>query len=71
MDLTKIIPSISIELNENSLETILKDTFKNHLSGYELSEVTFSTVDVSTSPGKRVKANLRFSKRIPVDPYTH
>ena len=75
MDLTKIIPNLSVELNEHSLKALIEDTFKNHIPGYEVSGVHFS-VDQDRDMrgevcGNKVKANVRFSKRVPEDPYTH
>ena len=75
MDLTKIIPSLSVDLNEHSLKALIEDTFKNHISGYEVSGVYFSVNqdrDMRGEPcGSKVKAKVTFSKEVPEDPYTH
>lgn len=75
MDLTKIIPSISVDLTENSIKAIIEDAFKNHLTGYEVSGVYFSfdqDRDMRGEPcGGKVKAKVVFTKRIPEDPYSH
>jgi hypothetical protein len=43
MDLSNIAPSISLELKADALEYLIREGLKNHIPGYEVDEVTFST----------------------------
>lgn len=43
MNLSDIAPGISLNLKADAVEYILRETFKNHMPGYEVDTVTFNS----------------------------
>ena len=75
MNLTQIIPSISVYLNEHSLKALIEDALRNHFNGYSVSDVHFSFDREPHVAGEqysgKVKAKVVFNKKALEDPYTH
>lgn len=43
MDLSKFIPSVSLDLTEKDVKAILKDALKDQMPGFVVEDITFST----------------------------
>lgn len=43
MDLTCITPNITLDLKAEAVEYLIRETLKNHIPGYEVDKVIFSS----------------------------
>lgn len=70
MDLSKFVPSVSLDLTEKDVKAILKNALKDQMPGFAVGDIVFSTstdYDMRGEPcgTKFGGAKIKFSK---VDP---
>lgn len=59
MDLSRITPSITVDLNSSLIESMVREAFKDHMPGFCVDKVTFSTSQDWDMRGE--PCNIKFS----------